>query len=84
MKGLGKYNRYDVEVSDLLYYANDKRRSQDYRTILAIAANTLADANFELKECQRILKRYSDAFAELMRAAQEIREYMAVLEQKGE
>ena len=60
-------NRYDEVAHVLRQYANDKRRKDDVRQLLKIAADALADCNRELKDSQRendwIKKKVAAVFA---------------------
>lgn len=66
-------NYYDTVIQDLRYYANDRRRSSEYREILAMAVSALESANLELKESQRAIKALSDSVSNTMEAFHRIR-----------
>lgn len=71
-----EYNHYDAAISDLAYYAGDKRRTKDFREIVGKASTELKLCNMELKECRKLLHRLICARENLSRVEEEIREYM--------
>lgn len=73
-------NKYDATIQDLRYYANDKRRSKDFRTVVGRAATELELANLELKECRKTLLNLICAYENVIRAIEDAK---AILEQEG-
>ena len=71
-----EYNHYDAVISDLGYYAGDKRRTKDFREVVGMASTELTLCNMELKECRKLLHRLICARENLSRVEDEIREYM--------
>ena len=71
-----EYNHYDAVISDLGYYAGDKRRTKDFREVVGMASTELTLCNMELKECRKLLHRLICARENLSRVEEEIREYI--------
>ena len=69
-------NKYDATIQDFRYYANDKRRSKDYRALAAKAATELELANLELKECRKVLRNLICAYENVLRAAKEAETFL--------
>ena len=73
-----EYNHYDAVISDLRYYAGDKRRTKDFREVVGMASTELELCNMALKECRKLLHRLICANENLSHVEEEIREYMEV------
>lgn len=69
------YNYYDEVIQDLRFYANDKRRSIEYRKILARAISALETANLELKEAQSLIRKIGNITADAMCAFESVKKY---------
>lgn len=68
-------NKYDEAIAGLRAYAHDKRRSEEYRLLFSMAADALAEANRELKECRELIERFNVARVALMTVCAEIANY---------
>lgn len=69
-------NKYDASIQDFRYYANDKRRSKEYRALAAKAATELELANLELKECRKVLHNLICAYENVLRVAKETEAFL--------
>ena len=64
------FNEYDELVISLNYYANDKRRNEEYRELCRRSAEALRTANSELKNCQAELRQIKGLLCELSKYAE--------------
>lgn len=67
-------NHYDQVIKDLEYYVADKRRSKDFREVLAVAVCELRNANAELKEAQALITEVGKAASATIIAMTKIKE----------
>lgn len=79
---MNRYNHYDVVIQDLRYYVNDKRRSKEYRGILAQALSALESANLELKEAQNLLCKISNVTSTTSNVLDSIKQYTNLMEER--